>query len=596
MIRKILLSCLILCLTVPTVTVPVANVRAQPDDGTRGSCGWQNFKEALGARESGGDYKVVNASGYMGKYQFGKAALTDLGYMTEAGNWTGKDGIGSREDFLNSPQAQERAMEEWGALMNRNVEAAGLEKYIGQTIGGCTITRSGMLAGRHLVGIGNADRPGLKAYLESNGETVPKDGNGTPISEYVCKFGGYATPFDGTAAAAACGTGGTGGGMEYPGTPGEGKNSDFDPDGDGAYTSTDYWERLREAMMNLWVTSMMMMANQLSATMISQIQMIGMMLDAKHQMETQRIFQELTARAHKDYQPSEQMCTFGTFTLDLAVSERFMDQVKQVVVKKIMQRELGEASSAGGSTVSDKATRLNHFIKRFCNPRDNAEGLTYLCPTAAPANMRNADINYSTTIDQNLSLDVNFMDETLTDDEEKVFALIDNLFAHESMPRMPLTSVAKQKVQYQYFNMRSIMAMRGIARNSVATIVALKSSTPNDVENAAPYMRALLTDFGLTPAQIQDYLGENPSYDARMALLTKTIFQAPSFMQSLNTSPANLERIRVAIAAIKLMQDRDIQEAFQRREILLSMVLELRLRQHADNVYNATENALFDKN
>src|SRR5690606_1555650 len=65
------------------------------------------------------------------------------------------------------------------------------------------------------------------------------------------------------------------------------------------------------------VASLMMMAEQFTANMAYQVQMIGKLLDAKHQLETQRLFQQKMSEAHKDYQVSEQMCTFGTFARDL---------------------------------------------------------------------------------------------------------------------------------------------------------------------------------------------------------------------------------------------------------------------------------------
>ena len=43
----------------------------------------QDFNEALGARESGGNYKSKNKYGYLGKYQVGEAALIDAGYYTK---------------------------------------------------------------------------------------------------------------------------------------------------------------------------------------------------------------------------------------------------------------------------------------------------------------------------------------------------------------------------------------------------------------------------------------------------------------------------------------------------------------------------------
>jgi len=40
------------------------------------------------------------------------------------------------------------------------------------------------------------------------------------------------------------------------------------------------------------------MTNQLTATSMQQVQIIGSFFDAKHQLETQRMFQQMTAEAH----------------------------------------------------------------------------------------------------------------------------------------------------------------------------------------------------------------------------------------------------------------------------------------------------------
>lgn len=49
---------------------------------------------------------------------------------------------------------------------------------------GVKVTRSGLLAARHLVGIGNM-RKGLYNQM------VVRDGNGVPASEYMAIFSGY---------------------------------------------------------------------------------------------------------------------------------------------------------------------------------------------------------------------------------------------------------------------------------------------------------------------------------------------------------------------------------------------------------------------
>jgi len=46
--------------------------------------------------------------------------------------------------------------------------------------------RSGIIAGAHLVGHG-----GVKTWLDSNGTTDVKDGNGVCVSEYMEQFAGY---------------------------------------------------------------------------------------------------------------------------------------------------------------------------------------------------------------------------------------------------------------------------------------------------------------------------------------------------------------------------------------------------------------------
>jgi len=74
----------------------------------------------IGKSESGGNYQAVNTIGYVGKYQFGFAALQTYGYvktscknnaaLNNANSWTGKNGMDSLQTWLNSPGEQENAM------------------------------------------------------------------------------------------------------------------------------------------------------------------------------------------------------------------------------------------------------------------------------------------------------------------------------------------------------------------------------------------------------------------------------------------------------------------------------------------------------
>jgi Ca2+-binding RTX toxin-like protein len=155
------------------------------------------FLDALGDRESNGNYAAENSYGYLGKYQFGELALRDVGYYTYDGTsandwklayWTGKDGVDNKSEFLANHSAQESAIREYMTLQWQYVKQAWA--YEGQVLDGVKITVSGILAGAHLVGAGN-----LNKYLLSGGDTVPTDGYGVAVETYVKQFAGYKTPF-----------------------------------------------------------------------------------------------------------------------------------------------------------------------------------------------------------------------------------------------------------------------------------------------------------------------------------------------------------------------------------------------------------------
>jgi hypothetical protein len=131
----------------------------------------QAFLDAIGFRESGNRYDIVNRYGYMGKYQFGKRTLKGLGIKV------------TQDEFLNSPYIQEKAMY---ALLRQNKRSLRkyIEKYNGKYVHGVLVTESGLLAAAHLGGAGS-----VKKWFRTG--KVRKDGNGVKITSYMKQFGGY---------------------------------------------------------------------------------------------------------------------------------------------------------------------------------------------------------------------------------------------------------------------------------------------------------------------------------------------------------------------------------------------------------------------
>lgn len=143
-----------------------------------------------------------NSKGYIGFFQFGEAALIDLGYYkhwkdnsdkTKAndwtGRWTGHNGVNSLSDFLKSPAKQVQIIGEWIDLLCKRLRNRSFNEYYGKIINGIEITESGAIAGAHLVGEG-----GLGSFLGISGfkgNYKEVDGNNVHISKYIEMFNHY---------------------------------------------------------------------------------------------------------------------------------------------------------------------------------------------------------------------------------------------------------------------------------------------------------------------------------------------------------------------------------------------------------------------
>ena len=160
---------------------------------------YQNLKNIIAYRESGGNQFSVNSLGFMGKYQFGAEALADTGFIDKSklpkkgqrysgwqndfladdSNWTIK---GGKQAFLNNVDYQEQAMDK---LLKSNYNQ--ISKSIGYTD---ESDLSGKLMASHLGGFGNTK----KLFLEGKGF---KDAYGTDIMQYY-KLGSKAGSNDET--------------------------------------------------------------------------------------------------------------------------------------------------------------------------------------------------------------------------------------------------------------------------------------------------------------------------------------------------------------------------------------------------------------
>ena len=337
--------------------------------------------------------------------------------------------------------------------------------------------------------------------------------------------------------------------------------------------------------------AMMLMAEQLTAVGIQQIQIIGTFFDAKHQLETQRLFQTLTAQAHKDYHPSEELCEIGTGTKSLAASERISNLGQLTFANRMMQRQLlSRDVLSGKGEISDRESRIKQFREVFCNPNDNGahlQGEDSLCGNGGIQERYNLDVDYTSALESKLTLDLGFGRKAAASaDEGNIYALGANLFGHQTLNVvadrvLATTNHRPKELAYFYLRQRAVAAKRSVAQNSYAALTSMRASGNNE---SAPFLKAVIRELGVAEEHINPYIGESPSYFAQMEVLTKKLYQNPKFYAGLYDKPANVERRGAALQAIALMQDRDIYKSLLRSEAVLATLLETLIRKEHDRI------------
>jgi len=155
-------------------------VSTGPTGGIFDAGNWAKYGSVLGQRESSNNYHSVNQFGFCGRWQFGVGARIDGGYVrpgTQQHNvsspnvWLGKDGVFSREDWLDNEDVQNAAMvvytkAHFNALTTRHALTSN------SSLPRC----AGLLAAAHLLGVGGA----MNFVRGSNGH----DANGTTAGQY----------------------------------------------------------------------------------------------------------------------------------------------------------------------------------------------------------------------------------------------------------------------------------------------------------------------------------------------------------------------------------------------------------------------------
>lgn len=359
---------------------------------------------------------------------------------------------------------------------------------------------------------------------------------------------------------------------------------DFKEHRDQWIVDTEYFQSVEREWKN-W-------ADRLKELFSTRSIALGGFYDAQAHSASMLALQKMSATAMNDYMPSEAVCQFGTLSRSLAASDTKARANQLLMSEVVLSRQLGIPGNAGAAgRGTDRNLRTKQFIENFCVGLDDNNALVNTCAGTPPGSVANRDVDYTRALWQPETLNMDLTDGGLTNPEESLIALGNNLYGSSLMvKRLSDGQMKTEQGRFAYNIIRSVHAKRAVAQNSFAAITGLKAKGP---KSSRPYVRQVLANLGMSTKEIDDYMasktGEiNPSYYAQMDILTKRIYQDPAFYVHLYDKPANIKRQTAAMEGLGMMQDRDIYHSMSRSEMLLAVLVEL----EAVKLQSATENAM----
>lgn len=344
----------------------------------------------------------------------------------------------------------------------------------------------------------------------------------------------------------------------------------------------DFWEQHYRPALQAMTASR-------TATLTATSGMMGKFQDALAQNKAMGTLQEMQAQIYKNYTPSDGLCRFGTTVRSLAASEQIALSNAQRMGALAQSRMLGTKNTpAATGYAEDRKSRLDLVKSVYCDPSSNDGKLAGLCGKGGIPTRYNKDLNYSRTVGNKYTLNLNYMDGAVTPDEQDVVMLGYNLYGHDVLSRftdaMARDATGTEGVKDTYRKLRGLTAIRNVARSSYDHAASIRSA---GATGSAGFVKNIMHEMGMSDTDIQTYIGASgaePSYYAQMGVLTKYMYLNPNFYTNLMDKPVNVDRQLAAMQAIGLMQERDIAETMSRQELLISLLLEMKIRNEQNDV------------
>ncbi|MBI1326505.1 MAG: hypothetical protein GC136_02575 [Alphaproteobacteria bacterium] len=165
--------------------------------------------------------------------------------------------------------------------------------------------------------------------------------------------------------------------------------------------------------------------------------------------------------------------------------------------------------------------------------------------------------------------------DSATSDLGKVITFKRLVIGTPALSRATASLIREGRLSEAYLAVRAAAAKRSVVENSLNNIIAMKAEGNEESKERLTEVIKRANIPGLSSdEEIGEMIGDKPSYDAQMEVLTRTLYQSPDFFDGLLEHEADLQRQLIFMNGIQLIQDRDTAKSAKRIEMLLSQLLE----------------------
>lgn len=366
-------------------------------------------------------------------------------------------------------------------------------------------------------------------------------------------------------------------------------------------------ETLNQAELNLidwWDTfwfynlnpAMQDMVKQISVGYADQVRAIQTSIDGQQGGESQKIRKRIEAEARKTYQPSESAGVVATMvggiqrasTLGASMQKALQDEALSLGLAQV-----GTPAAAGAAAAERE--RYNLFRRTFCDP--NSNGGMMNCAGSGYPNIDTQPtkqifsrltiplIGSSPRAPATASADPGFgggssllraaaaasptlpavtgIPQSNQIPVSAVSAILDNMVGVPAMDPIPLASLESASGQERFLRRRSYLARYAAVRNVPQMIVGRRMPG----SQLGPWVAELRSAAGVPPSEISD----NPSYREIMHAMTIDRFNSGKFATGMITDQSVIEREKLIMSSLFLMQLRDYYELLERTALTLAV-------------------------